>query len=850
MDYLSVTAYGNEPTEFVLIDNVAAAASNEWRVDGDVDWGNHEWETFYSGPRGTQGERPAGGRPKNRTVTIPVAATGTTKDLLAEQFSDLGVVMDAVRRHGGRITVKHKGQSYRQHLEVHAGTAAIRPAGRRFQERSRADVVLTFTGEPAWRGDPMGWVERFNTDVLAAGAWIHETDTDGDLTVDTTNGWLEAATPAAECRLRNATPGYLYGDVEVVIDVSATSGSGLKAGAVLKRVDATTRLEAYVDDNGTNTRLRVDKVVAGVRTNLASQNASTRIAGNEQARRYTFSLAGPTVRIHYHPGPLGVSSDSPLTHTLSTSDVATFALDDYTVVGLLFTLPSGAKVHRVKVVPFSYYSASLPDVLTLRGEVPGDLPAPTDLYARDVTGEVDFTSCRWALFSWWQAPPGGENLLMWGQAEDDAYPWVVGGGTLTGSPSAFTNVTTVGKHGRRALQVTVSGVNQGIRNNLHRRFVKGVTYTLRCNVLAASGGPTALRLRLGTVADVASAAVTANTSTWTAGSVSWTPTATVDLAYAVVENTAGTSGSFFAEAVEVYVADEGRPTARTQRDGGGGRAPGGLVRAGAFHNLYGWTLTSGLSTTTYLNGHALRRSAHFDGDYLEAFLDLDGLLVPPDDYTQGTIDVEVWARLKLPTTFSPLTAYVGVGGADPYSDPGGYLESPSVEYGHTGRTYTSGSASHFLTFLGTVQVSVDGAGRTRQRLAVRFTQAGTTWTGTLDLDYVLLAPARATCLYPTGGTARATGGVAYPDGESIRITSDLRGGRNFGNWDEEYVPGPGPAGAFIELPAGGNPRLLAAVSGGVPEVLSGPGYQTTPTATRTWDLAVVPTPRWAVMRDS
>jgi hypothetical protein len=50
----------------------------------------------------------------------------------------------------------------------------------------------------------------------------------------------------------------------------ATTLTGFKLGAVTKRISATTYLEAYVEDNGTASTFHLDKVVAGVRTALAT----------------------------------------------------------------------------------------------------------------------------------------------------------------------------------------------------------------------------------------------------------------------------------------------------------------------------------------------------------------------------------------------------------------------------------------------------------------------------------------------------------------------------------------------------------------------------------------------------
>ena len=122
----------------------------------------------------------------------------------------------------------------------------------------------------------MDVIDSFDSDSEAdytfdAGSSSDVVVTGGQLTV--------TANPTVEKRMIHTGVGYQYSDVQATI--KATPGSTISsflAGVVLNRIDASNYIRVYVDDNGTNSRLRIDKVVAGVTTNLATTNLAARVA--------------------------------------------------------------------------------------------------------------------------------------------------------------------------------------------------------------------------------------------------------------------------------------------------------------------------------------------------------------------------------------------------------------------------------------------------------------------------------------------------------------------------------------------------------------------------------------------
>lgn len=97
--------------------------------------------------------------------------------------------------------------------------------------------------------------------------------------VAVTGGVLDAvANLSTEDRLIQTATYYPFYDCRVAVKATAvTTITSYKAGVILKRVDANNYVEVYVDDNGTNSRLRLDVIIGGVRTNRSTTNLASRI---------------------------------------------------------------------------------------------------------------------------------------------------------------------------------------------------------------------------------------------------------------------------------------------------------------------------------------------------------------------------------------------------------------------------------------------------------------------------------------------------------------------------------------------------------------------------------------------
>jgi len=432
---LTITTNAVNPSTLLLADGTS---TNPFALVADaLDWGNSQFTHTYSGPRGTQGSRPGNGIPENRTVTLPIRVYGiqsgsiTAKDALAANLKTLNAIVDELRRFGGKLTWQSGGQSYRQNLEV-LGTdgTQMNTWNNRAETRSIAAVNVQLVCAPFALGDPMD----INDPTFATYATDYVIDGSGAFAnLTNTGGKLKAtANTNVEHRLIYSSRGYLLGDSEVT--VKAMIGSTLaswKAGAILWRTSSTDYVIGYVDDNGTNSRLRIDQVTAGATTNRATVNLGTRLSTNATLYVRTRTEGTTVYAEHWSTAP--TPNGTPTTTTSWTAGSA-WAATTFTqgavvtyngcqyiaasataatdvpsgstsstskwlylagLTGLSFTPQSTtAEIDVFTVRPFTYTKQTLPKKLSLNGAIPGDAPALANIEATTAQ------DAAWVLFGW------------------------------------------------------------------------------------------------------------------------------------------------------------------------------------------------------------------------------------------------------------------------------------------------------------------------------------------------------------------------------------------------------------------------------------------------------------------
>ena len=345
----------------------------------NVDVGNPAFDKQYSGPRGSLGAVLAGETAQNRLSTFRLQAVGTSQDDLETKLSVLWVLDEQLRRYGGTVVWRPQGSTTRMRITaLDSGVSLEALDVNLFVLNNRANVNLGIVSGPYYEGEPMDILDDFSVDTLANYAF----DTGSAANLAVAGGVLTVSgSPTTEKRLIHTDRGYSYGDHQVTL--AATPGSTIssfKAGVVLKRIDASNYLEVYVDDNATNSRLRIDKVVATVRTNLATTNLAARVAngtefwvrgrieGNAVYAEY-FTTAGGA------PWPMATPISS-TSFTLTGGDITQFGLAASGKAGFSWVpQQSAATLDDFEVLPFVYRNVSTPLMISPGGTVPGDAPA-------------------------------------------------------------------------------------------------------------------------------------------------------------------------------------------------------------------------------------------------------------------------------------------------------------------------------------------------------------------------------------------------------------------------------------------------------------------------------------------
>jgi hypothetical protein len=249
-----------------------------------------------------------------------------------------------------------------------------------------------------------------------------------------------------EKRLIHTSRGYLYGDVQASIFFAAgTTITGFKAGVILKRTDAANYLEIYVDDNGTNSRLRLDKVVAGVRTNLSTTNLGARITTGS-SNYVRGRIEGNVVFLDYSPGVLTLINTPTTTAnvTLAGGDATQFGAAAVGSVGFSW-IPqsSNATLDNFLVEAFVRRFATTPTKIQFSGPIPGDAPALSKIVVGTAAAgpQVPF-----ALLSWTRST-GATSNVPFGVIEAESTPNLVG----------WASAADANYRGGNGLKATVAG---------------------------------------------------------------------------------------------------------------------------------------------------------------------------------------------------------------------------------------------------------------------------------------------------------------------------------------------------------------------------------------------------------
>jgi hypothetical protein len=336
------------------------------------------------------GSRTVGMTHDNGTIAWTAVVRGETQMELAQRVETLLSEIEE-ESYDRWIEWRPPGIAYSSFLGL-AGPGSWQP---RYQWREWAGsgftkVEVSFPVRPLVEWDPMQVSDAFDVNFLD-----RYTFDSGNATMFThgTGQFTPNANLTTERRVRWMDHGYqtLEGMAQITTEPTGAF-NGYKMGVILRASAANTYIEVYQDDNGTNTRLRIDVVIAGTRTNRFTTNVTRFGGGGTPVHSVRAWIVGNTV------------------FASNTTADATVATGSYTLVGGELTslvagytgwtwTPQNAAAKLLSWMSSPYYwQASLPATVRLN-DIPGSAPAKADLLMIRETA----SSSNWGLYSWAQA---------------------------------------------------------------------------------------------------------------------------------------------------------------------------------------------------------------------------------------------------------------------------------------------------------------------------------------------------------------------------------------------------------------------------------------------------------------
>ncbi len=701
------------------------------------------------------GVKVSGETREAREQQLSILVTGTTLSDLKTKLDALNTMSVQINRKGGG-TLYYRSDNGTAVTKFKVSAMKVSPVDNLsdYETLLRVRVVIGLIVDPFGLKPSYDITDDFSVDTFGTAGKFNIGGADwtadaGALTNGTvTGGVLDAAANlATENRFLHTGTGYTWGDVEV--QVKHTVGATLtnyKAGGVHTRVDASNYINAYVDDTGAASRLRIDKVIAGVTTNLAS-TALTRITVST-AYWVVARIENNTFYAEHwlvEPTPQGTPT-STATWVMTTAEAAVFGTAIKGGVGVVWTpIETTASLDDIRIRAMVYRSWSLPDLLPMNHNYGGTIEARAG-----VSYTAGTTIPTWMLYSWWPKQAvhnwvwngGAENFTS--SATTAARGWVatavagvIGAGTSILRDTTSTKIRT----GSAGFEIIVPATSDtGASFLIYRRFKKGITYTAQC-YLKALAGTTNVRIKLGVSGDISTESAVALSATWTLHTIAWTPTADVEGAYVAIGVSAATATTFQMDDAIVY---EGT-TAPTFTYGGFGfgiHYARDLDSAKYNESSDGAFFATLTADATYLSGYELSGTGAMTTQANLEYFILQHLLTP-DDFASGEVDVSIIARCEVASTQTSLNCVASI------APEGGttFGARKYTEFRTTGKAFTlpSGGTVFRNYYLGTVTINVDRINPSRLKLRLAFTNSGAA-TGLFGVDFIALVPSHRTAL--------------------------------------------------------------------------------------------------------
>jgi hypothetical protein len=366
---------------------------------------------FTPGPKSAQvsgrGGRYGGGRIVGETrdfarVGWTMRVKATSADQLNQRMEDLLGQVESVRR-GRLLEWRPDGAT---------GSSFLRIAGpgewtSNYQWVEYQEDVMG--AQVSWPVDPLvEWAPCTIRDDFSANSisdYTFDAMTSASVAWNTIN-LLPSGTLTTERRARHTARGYDFATGQATIYAfPVTTITNYKVGVLLRAVDATNYVEVYIDDNGTNSRLRIDVRTGGAPVNRASTNLAARLVSSGEFR-LRGRIEGNTVTAEYflaaaEPTPMGAPTLTN-SYTLSSGEQTSLPRGD---TGFSW-IPqnAAAPIDEFYFCPYVRRNVSFPVTPgTLQfTDLPGRAPAKADI---TLTTSAPTQAPIFALIGW--APSTG-----------------------------------------------------------------------------------------------------------------------------------------------------------------------------------------------------------------------------------------------------------------------------------------------------------------------------------------------------------------------------------------------------------------------------------------------------------
>lgn len=727
----------------------------------------------------------------NGQITAEFYITGDTQDAATALYE---TVMAALFTYtpGRYLEWRPDGASRSVYFELRGpGTGAPLYRWVEMQALKTLHCSMQFSVSPLAEGDRMTLGEDFQSGTVIDRDWIYDSGSRSLDTVTVGTGLVANTSLTTERRAVYSGRGYPMIDSEgALCFVPDTNSNGDKYGVILCRLDANNYIECYTDDNGTTRRIRIDKVVGGVRTNLANLTAAasratfnTRypqwVRGRREGRKLTVEYTGGSNILRPIPG-LSDGLSATLSVNLTAAEEATFAAGGY--VGFSWK-PNTAVAGSPRLIefngrPFVYQNNPAVTEIRCDGLIPGSAPAMFD-----TTFALGPGTGGWPFghLGWWKPTSRVFNMIPYGDLDiaSSVAGWSVASlGNINSAAATSVNAgTTNVRFGTGAGEVvTPATANTGAWYRVYRKFRAGRTYTFDVYVWSAAG-TTPVYARLGSAAnaDVATGTAQALSTNWSKLTVTWTPTADAKFAEVAININAATATTFRFDSACLYEGTVA-PAKVLPANGYGAVPPLGVIEAESYHPALTSTKWAPTVDALQNSGYVATLSAYVTGTADSMIWMVDPTLVVPDDFTENELRVEVYGRFKIPTTAVSPVFTLSAGADKPTA--ASMIRRFSEEWGKNGRIITANTNAKYLYYkLGTISLPVDQE-QSRVQLRLDVTM-GATSTGNVLFDGLMILPARQRAGSPTG----KANDTNYPQFANFgnttllskRITTDLRG---------------------------------------------------------------------------